>query len=78
MTNITGKKVWIFSDRHVTIFYKLVVTNLFYIITADSIPIAILYEYLWQKSLPFGKSKIPLVNKLINPLVRVIPQKEKF
>ena len=45
-------------------------------ITADSIPIAILYEYLWQKSLPFGKSKIPLVNKLINPLVRVIPQKK--
>ena len=44
-------------------------------ITADSLPIAILYEYLWQKSLPFGKSKIPLVNKLINPLVRVIPQK---
>ena len=37
-------------------------------ITADSLPIAILYEYLWQKSLPFGKSKIPLVNKLINPL----------
>ena len=58
------------------LFYKLVVTNLFYIITADSIPIAILYEYLWQKSLPFGKSKIPLVNKLINPLVRVIPQKK--
>lgn len=57
------------------LFCKLVVTNLFYIITADSIPIAILYEYLWQKSLPFGKSKIPLVNKLINPLVRVIPQK---
>ena len=45
-------------------------------ITADSLPIAILYEYLWQKSLPFGKSKIPLVNKLINPLVRVIPQKK--
>ena len=57
------------------LFYKLVVTNLFYIITADSILIAILYEYLWQKSLPFGKSKIPLVNKLINPLVRVISQK---
>ena len=47
-------------------------------ITADSLPIAILYEYLWQKSLPFGKSKIPLVNKLINPLVRVIPQKKTF
>ena len=31
-----------------------------------------------HKLLPFGKSKIPLVNKLINPLVRVIPQKEKF
>ena len=29
-------------------------------------------------AVPFGKSKIPLVNKLINPLVRVIPQKEKF
>lgn len=58
------------------LFYKLAVTNLFYIITADSIPIAILYEYLWQKLLPFGKSKIPLVNKLINPLVRVIPQKK--
>ena len=38
----------------------------------------ILYEYLWQKLLPFGKSKIPLVNKSINPLVRVIPQKRKF
>lgn len=75
MTNIPDKKCG-FSQTDMLLFYKLVVTNLFYIITADSIPIAILYEYLWQKSLPFGKSKIPLVNKLINPLVRVIPQKK--
>lgn len=75
MTNIQDKKCG-FSQTDMLLFYKLVVTNLFYIITADSIPIAILYEYLWQKSLPFGKSKIPLVNKLINPLVRVIPQKK--
>lgn len=75
MTNIQVKKCG-FSQTDMLLFYKLVVTNLFYIITADSIPIGILYEYLWQKSLPFGKSKIPLVNKLINPLVRVIPQKK--